>query len=190
MNSMDMMMSQVGTMAMMGNTSKIMDMVWPMMMMFLIRQSISWIPHIVKWGEQMFDKYVRPQYNKVVPLELVATRTSSITYNRIYSSNTTDREEYRIADSILDFAAKSDSAKFLRANGRYYMAHEDEIILDDGLYFKQLSATLSEGHILESISIEIYSYTLSLTHLCTSSIFTHCYRKYMTITFIRNGFNK
>ena len=166
---MDMMMSQLGTMAMMGDATKMMSMVWTIMMMFVVRQSLSWVPHIAEWGKKIVETYVYPKYSAVIPMAAVDTRTSSIRYNRTYTNNgnvdDTEREESRIADAVLDFAAKCDTAKFLRASGRYYMAHSEEVKLDEGIFFKQVTASLGEGQTLDKIEIEVYSYTLSLTHL-------------------------
>lgn len=164
---MDMMMSQVGTMAMMGDTSRMGSLIWTMMTMFLIRQLVTWVPHVASWGKDMLEKYIYPQYKAVMPIEVSQSRTSSIRYNRSYAGGTSDseRDEYRIADAILDYAAKCDTAKFLRASGRYYMAHQEEVKLEEGVYFQQISATKGEEQTLDMIEIEIYSYTLSLTHL-------------------------
>jgi len=167
--SMDMMMSQVGTMAMMGDSSRMMSMLWTVMLMFVVRQAVSWVPHVAEWSKKIIEKYVYPQYNAVMPIAQGDARTSSIRYNRSYGNQGTvddsEREEYRIADAVLDYAAKCDTAKFLRASGRYYMAHEEEVKLEEGVFFKQISATLGEDQSLDMIVIEVYSYTLSLTHL-------------------------
>lgn len=137
--------------------------------MFVVRQAVSWVPHVAEWSKKIIEKYIYPQYNAVMPIAQGDSRTSSIRYNRNYgkggSVDDADREEYRIADAILDYAAKCDTAKFLRASGRYYMAHDAEVKLDDSVFFKQISATLGEDQSLDMIVIEVYSYTLSLTHL-------------------------
>ena len=162
-------MSQVGTMAMMGDSTRMMSMLWTVMLMFVVRQAVSWVPHVAEWSKKIIEKYVYPQYNAVMPIAQSDTRTSSIRYNRSYGNKGTvddsEREEYRIADAILDYAAKCDTAKFLRASGRYYMAHEEEVKMEEGVFFKQISATLGEDQSLDMIVIEVYSYNLTLTHL-------------------------
>jgi len=168
-NSLDMMMSQMSTMVMMGNTSKITSVIWAFMVMFFVKQAATWVPHVANWAKGLFETHVAKKYSHIIPMHPTDTRTASIIYNRSYktesSQSDVEREEHRITDAILNYAAKRDSAKFLRSSGRYYMAHTDEVKLEDGVFFKQMDASLGKEETLEKITIEVYSYTLTLTYL-------------------------
>jgi hypothetical protein len=167
LSGMDMIMGQMSTMAMMGNSTKMIDAIWAIIIMYIIRQSMSWIPHISSWIQSKLDSHLNSVYTKVLPIETNKTKMSSIIYSRSYKEDQgPEPEEFRITDAILNLAARCDNSKYLRSNGRYYMAHDNEVCLEDGLYFKQLSATLGEDQeLLSNITVEIYSYTMDLTHL-------------------------
>lgn len=164
---MDMLMGQLSTMAMMKDSTRMMDALWTILFMMLVRQAVSWVPHVAAWGKTLVEKYLGSTYHAVVPIQEEDTKTASIYYTRSYSreSGDTEREEYRIADSLLNLAAKCDTAKYLRSNGRYYLAHEDEVQLDEGVFFRQISATLGEEQQLQTIVMEVFSRSLSLTRL-------------------------
>ena len=159
-------MSQITGIAAMKDTSAIPGLIWTMIMMMVIQKVISFLPPIATWFSNKFDEYYKTKLSVVIPSVHKQDKNSCIHYTRDFSqTNGEIPEEFRIADSIIDYACKNDNSKYLRSNGAYYLDHDKEVPLGDDLFFRQVSAILGEKSMLSSITIEVYSYSLSLTEL-------------------------
>ena len=171
-SSMDMLMSQITGMAMMrgGSSFDVSSMIWTMFTVFFLQRLLTFLPMVGEYLSKKFDNFVKANANTV---NLIASgdslrpeETSSIEYTRVYTELGNNVPlEYIIADSILDRACKTDNARSLNSNGHYYVNHNDEIDIGDGLYFKQIETKLGETSQVSKVIIRVYSYTLTLTEL-------------------------
>jgi SpoVK/Ycf46/Vps4 family AAA+-type ATPase len=171
-SSMDMLMSQITGMAMMrgGSSFDVSSMIWTMFTVFFLQRLLAFLPTVGEYFSKKFDSFVKANANTVNLIasgeSLSPEETSSIEYTRVYTDIGNNVPlEYIIADSILDRACKTDNARSLNSNGHYYVNHNDEIDIGDGLYFKQIETKLGDTSQVSKVIIRVYSYTLTLTEL-------------------------
>lgn len=172
-SSMDMLMSQMTGMAMMrgGSSFDFSSMIWTMFSVFFLQRLFTFLPIIGTFIASKLDKYINRGVHNVVSGSILDSSSSreisSILYTRMFNLQKGDMipREYIIADAILDRACSTDNAHSLRSNGQYYVDHNNEICLGDGIYFKQISTSFGENMGISTIEIRVYSYTLTLTEL-------------------------
>jgi len=171
-SSMDMLMSQISGMAMMrgGSSFNVSSMIWTMFTVFFLQRLLGFLPMIGTYISKKFDDFIKTNANTVNLMAVGETvgpeETSSIEYTRVYTDIGNNIPlEYIIADSILDRACKTDNARSLNSNGHYYVNHNNEIDIGDGIYFKQIETNLGETSQVSKVIIRVYSYTLTLTEL-------------------------
>lgn len=173
-SGMDMLMSQMTGMAMMKENVNFQSLLWTMFVVLFLQRVLGYLPKVIENLGKVVDSYLKKKTGSILPTN-VATGdgerkiTSSIIYSRIYtdekSATSKLPRDFQIADALLDCACKNDNAMSLRSNGIHYVNHDDEVSLGDGIYFKRVGVSLGESGTVSEITIQIYSYTHSLTIL-------------------------
>jgi Cdc6-like AAA superfamily ATPase len=175
--------------------SKMFNMVYVMMSMFLIEKFVGILPTAFQTVGDFFKNFMSQKLENSImkPGGLLTgkeEKSASILYSRNYDTSTggsragsggavaqsgagngggllqgTNANEE--VDAILYFVSRSDNAKFLKCTGGiYYISHKDYIPLGDDYYVEQKGVALDEtGMNITSITLEIYSKTHSLTQL-------------------------
>ena len=170
----DMLMSQMTGMAMMKENVNFQSLLWTMFVVLFLQKVISYIPKAAEYVSKQIDTYMKQQTNTFVDItspEQKNKETSSIIYSRSYEMkdparfNRDTSKDFITTDAILNFVCKNDNAISLRSNGMYYVDHQNEINLGDGMYFRLLNINIGESEVLSSITLKVYSYTHSLTTL-------------------------
>lgn len=173
-SGMDMLMSQMTGMAMMKDNVNIQSLLWTMFVVLFLQKAISYVPKVAEYLSKKIDIYMKQNTSTIVDLtspDQKKKETSSIIYSRSYDNTDTSRtrtkppKDFIVADAILDSACKHDNAVSLRSNGMYYVDHQNEIYLGDGVYFRLLDTRLGDSEMVTNITIKVYSYTHSLTNL-------------------------
>jgi len=171
---MDMLMSQMTGMAMMKGDVNFQSLLWTMFVVLFLQKAISYVPKVAEYISKKIDEYMKQNTRAIVDITSPEQRkreTASIIYTRSYENSDTSRmrakppKDFIVADAILDSACKHDNAISLRSNGMYYVDHQNEIYLGEGVYFRLLDTRLGESEMVSNITLKVYSYTHNLTNL-------------------------
>lgn len=173
-SGMDILMSQMTGMAMMKENVNIQSLLWTMFVVLFLQKIISYVPKVAEYISKRIDTYMKQNTRTIVDITNPGQRkkeTASIIYTRSYENIDSSRtriklpKDFIVADAILDSACKHDNAISLRSNGMYYVDHQNEIYLGEGVYFRLLDTRIGESEMVSNITLKVYSYTHTLTNL-------------------------
>lgn len=151
-----------------GEDSGIMTAIYAIIMLSIFQEIFRYLPTIGNLVKEGIKRYLLSKsVTKYIPNALDARqiKSASIFMQRIY-----DGTENDIVDSLIDFIGNYDGSKYLEYRKMYLVSNKDEIFLGD-YYGKPIYCKMGEIAIdskdskTERLTIEIYTYDLSLSQL-------------------------
>jgi hypothetical protein len=131
----------------------------------LIEQLFGFVPLLKELIIGYIDQF-KTKVSTVAKSQLDTTKekSSSISFSRIYNSDSGNALDYEVADCLIELATSLDNSKSLVCTKFYYIKHCKEIMINNKISIQFTKIHEKDG-IVALIDFDIFSYEYTLTDL-------------------------